>query len=52
MLFHHDPYHSDEELEALLDDTRRRWHDAGDRVCLAHEGMTMTIDDAGTTFAA
>jgi phosphoribosyl 1,2-cyclic phosphodiesterase len=52
VLFHHDPYHTDEELEALLDDTRRRWDDAGDRVCLAHEGMTVTLDAAGTTFAA
>ena len=26
--------------------------DAGDRVCLAHEGMTVTLDAAGTTFAA
>ena len=24
----------------------------GDRVCLAHEGMTVTLDAAGTTFAA
>jgi phosphoribosyl 1,2-cyclic phosphodiesterase len=52
VLFHHDPYHTDQELEALLDDTRQRWHDAGDRVCLAHEGMTVTLDAAGTTFAA
>ena len=25
VLFHHDPYHTDDELEALLDDARRTW---------------------------
>ena len=31
--------------------TRQQWHGTGDRVCLAHEGMTVTLDAAGTTFA-
>ena len=52
MLFHHDPYHTDEELEALLDATKQRWQTAGDNVCLAHEGMTVSLDAAGITFAA
>jgi phosphoribosyl 1,2-cyclic phosphodiesterase len=51
VLFHHDPYHSDDELEALLADAKLRWNGRGDKVCLAREGMTMTIDDAGVHFA-
>jgi phosphoribosyl 1,2-cyclic phosphodiesterase len=52
VLFHHDPYHTDEELEALLDATKERWPAVGDSVCLAHEGMSVTLDAAGITFAA
>jgi phosphoribosyl 1,2-cyclic phosphodiesterase len=51
VLFHHDPYHSDDELEALLADAKLRWNGRRDKVCLAREGMTMTIDDAGVHFA-
>jgi phosphoribosyl 1,2-cyclic phosphodiesterase len=25
LLFHHDPYHTDEELDAILDETREHW---------------------------
>jgi len=51
ILFHHDPYHSDEELEALLVDTQRRWQTDGGYVCLAHEGMTVTLEPAGVQVA-
>ncbi len=51
VLFHHDPYHSDTELEALLADAKQRWNGRSDKVRLAREGMTMTIDDAGVHFA-
>jgi phosphoribosyl 1,2-cyclic phosphodiesterase len=51
VLFHHDPYHTDEELERLLADAKRRWELAGDDVCLAHEGMTVTLDGSGVNFA-
>jgi len=51
VLFHHDPYHVDDELDALLVEARRRWDGADDKVCLAHEGMTVTLDDDGVRFS-
>jgi phosphoribosyl 1,2-cyclic phosphodiesterase len=51
VLFHHDPYHTDVELEMLLDAARRQCAAGGD-VCLAHEGMQVTLDRSGVTFAA
>ena len=39
VLFHHDPYHTDDELDAPLADARGRWDGAHEQVCLAHEGM-------------
>jgi phosphoribosyl 1,2-cyclic phosphodiesterase len=47
VLFHHDPYHSDDELEALLVEARKMSDVVGDDVCLAHEGMTITLDANG-----
>ncbi len=49
VLFHHDPYHTDDELEALLADARSNWPGMEDRVCLAYEGMTIQLDEAGVT---
>jgi phosphoribosyl 1,2-cyclic phosphodiesterase len=43
MLFHHDPYHTDDELDALLGEARRLWPGMEDRVCLAYEGMTFEV---------
>ena len=51
VLFHHDPYHTDDELDALLADARGRWDGAHEQVCLAHEGMTITLDRDGVRFA-
>ena len=53
VLFHHDPYHTDEELELLLEDAKRSRDSATDTgsVCLAHEGMTVSLDRAGVTIA-
>jgi phosphoribosyl 1,2-cyclic phosphodiesterase len=50
VLFHHDPYHTDYELEALLSEARtiRPWGD--DRIHLASEGMTITLDSDGVQF--
>jgi ribonuclease BN (tRNA processing enzyme) len=45
VLFHHDPYHTDDELDALLLEARRRWDGADEQVCLAHEGMTIVLDE-------
>ncbi len=47
VLFHHDPYHKDTELEALVADARRIWGDGDDRVWSAWEGMTMALDASG-----
>jgi phosphoribosyl 1,2-cyclic phosphodiesterase len=47
VLFHHDPYHDDDKLEALLDDARRHAGDHDRPVCLAYEGMTVEIDKDG-----
>jgi len=52
VLFHHDPYHTDDELEALLTEARRIWPWAEDRICLASEGMTITLDNGGVQLAA
>ena len=43
VLFHHDPYHTDDELEALLGEARAHWPGMEDRVCLAYEGMTIEV---------
>jgi phosphoribosyl 1,2-cyclic phosphodiesterase len=43
MLFHHDPYHTDVELDALLAEARAHWPGMEDRVCLAYEGMTFEV---------
>ena len=50
VLFHHDPYHTDDELEALLADARCTWTGMEARVCLAAEGMTIRLDAEGVTF--
>ena len=44
VLFHHDPYHTDEQLEALLEHAKARCAGGRERVCLAQEGMTITLD--------
>ncbi len=47
VLFHHDPYHTDDDLDLLLADARRQMGGGGDRVCLAAEGMTIVVDGSG-----
>ncbi len=49
VLFHHDPYHSDRELEELLDEARGKWPGKENHVCLAYEGMTIVLDDEPAT---
>jgi phosphoribosyl 1,2-cyclic phosphodiesterase len=46
VLFHHDPYHTDADLDAMLDDARRTIDAPDDWVCLAYEGMSVEFDDA------
>ncbi len=48
ILFHHDPYHTDTELEDLLSEARAKWPGMEDRVSLAFEGMTIALDEGAT----
>jgi phosphoribosyl 1,2-cyclic phosphodiesterase len=50
VLFHHDPYHTDDELEELLGEARQTWVGMEERVCLAAEGMTIRLDADGVSF--
>jgi phosphoribosyl 1,2-cyclic phosphodiesterase len=52
VLFHHDPYHDDHELEKVLEEARACWPTAPDRVCLANEGMTISLDNGGVRLVA
>jgi phosphoribosyl 1,2-cyclic phosphodiesterase len=52
VLFHHDPYHTDTELEALLVEARGNWPGMEERVCLAHEGMMIDLAAAGVTITS
>jgi len=52
VLFHHDPYHTDDELETLLADARAGWPGMEDRISLAYEGQTIRLDDAGVAISA
>jgi phosphoribosyl 1,2-cyclic phosphodiesterase len=47
VLFHHDPGHTDVEMEALVDEARRSWGAGADRVCCAWDGMTIAVDGQG-----
>jgi phosphoribosyl 1,2-cyclic phosphodiesterase len=49
VLFHHDPYHTDAELESLVADARRIWGDGEERVCAAWEGMTIELGPHGVS---
>jgi phosphoribosyl 1,2-cyclic phosphodiesterase len=49
VLFHHDPYHTDEELEKLLAEARGMWLGNEENVALAYEGMTFEFDREGVT---
>jgi phosphoribosyl 1,2-cyclic phosphodiesterase len=47
VLFHHDPSHTDEEMDAQVDEARRLWGDSNHRVCSAFDGMVIDLDGAG-----
>jgi phosphoribosyl 1,2-cyclic phosphodiesterase len=51
VLFHHDPYHTDEDLEELLKEARCGWDGGEEHVRLAHEGMTFDLDARGVRIA-
>jgi ribonuclease BN (tRNA processing enzyme) len=44
VLFHHDPAHSDDDLERLLANARQLWGDAPNPPILAYEGMEIVLD--------
>jgi len=49
VLFHHDPYHTDDDLDAILEDTRERWAERGndpDTLELAREDAVIEVDTA------
>jgi phosphoribosyl 1,2-cyclic phosphodiesterase len=43
LLFHHDPYRSDDQLEDLVAEAQRCWGDGDGRVYAAWEGMNITL---------
>jgi phosphoribosyl 1,2-cyclic phosphodiesterase len=43
VMFHHDPLHTDADLEALLDQARGMWSQDGTEPVLAHEGMELDL---------
>jgi phosphoribosyl 1,2-cyclic phosphodiesterase len=45
VLFHHDPYHNDDDLEELLEEARAKWPGPGEHVQLASERMTIELAD-------
>jgi phosphoribosyl 1,2-cyclic phosphodiesterase len=47
VLFHHDPYHNDDDLDALLGEARGLWGGDDHQVCLASERMTITMGESG-----
>jgi phosphoribosyl 1,2-cyclic phosphodiesterase len=47
VLFHHDPYHNDDDLDTLLAEARAMWAGPDDHVQLASERMSITLDGAG-----
>ena len=49
LLFHHDPYHCDDELESMVIEAQRYWGAGGERVQAACEGMLITFDAAGVS---
>ena len=47
VLFHHDPYHHDGELEALVATARGIWGEGGGQVHAAWDGMTIELGPEG-----
>ncbi len=43
VLFHHDPLHADDELEALQERACELWGEGGEPPTLAHEGMEVAL---------
>ena len=52
VLFHHDPGHTDVQLEALVEEARQLWGDGHERICCAWDGMGMELDGTQISLAA
>lgn len=44
VLFHHDPGHTDVEMERLVDEARRLWGPSPEQVCCAWDGMVIDLE--------
>ena len=49
LLFHHDPYHTDDDLERLVAEARQYWGADSQQVMATREGMTITLDADGVS---
>lgn len=49
VLFHHDPGHTDVEMEALVEEARALWGHGHDRVCCAWDGMVIDLEPDGVS---
>lgn len=47
-MFHHDPYHDDDEIDRLLDEARADAAGSGVDVIAAHEGLVMSFESTVT----
>ena len=52
VLFHHDPAHTDDEMEALVDEAQRLWGEGGHCVCSAWDGMQIDLEPAAVTLSS
>jgi len=52
VLFHHDPAHSDDDLEQLLEVACRLWGGAPNPPLLAYEGMELVLDGSEVTLTS
>jgi hypothetical protein len=51
-LFHHDPAHTDDDLERLLSNARELWGDEPNPPILAYEGMEIVLEATPTATEA
>jgi phosphoribosyl 1,2-cyclic phosphodiesterase len=49
LLFHHDPYHTDDDLEQLVLEARRYWGTGSEDVIATREGMRIIVDVNGVS---
>jgi phosphoribosyl 1,2-cyclic phosphodiesterase len=55
LLSHHDPRHTDDQLDAMLADARTRWMEGGgreDAIAMAAEGTAVRVDQAASRSAS